>query len=450
MNNCDQRESKRNAAPIDEQWEIDFSAEQAYIHSLSLRKMQHYLATVLGKGNSVDKAKGEMEAMEYYVATISQFEQLPDNEEKLLERDQAASRQEWRDAVLTIPEIREQIIRFYHRVIASDSHTLVITSLKGIHSRNVKARMQGFSAHVDSVATMHERHDTQGCIHGIEYSEWPVLHEAILLRFVEEERDNAENSKRTLANQRLRNQFEKLRPIYECWQSNRLRLILSNLRLGVWCARKYKHSFQIPTPLPELCMAANDGLIKAVDLHDPNSAKLSTYAVHWMRQSMRHYCRLERTIGLPANRIEELRIVRGAQERLRHALCRKPTVGHIADHLQKSEESVARLLEDGRPTDTIDRPVVVHGHNTRVPVRDTLERHESSNPSDEIMQRVWEKKLQLALQGLNGLEKEVMYLRYGLTDGHNHSLEETSNITGLTREQVLDIEMKVTKRIVQH
>src|SRR5437868_15322993 len=65
----------------------------------------------------------------------------------------------------------------------------------------------------------------------------------------------------------------------------RERMINANLRLVVTIARDYTN---LGLPLLDLISEGNIGLTKAVERFDPNKgAKLSTYAMWWLKQSIK-------------------------------------------------------------------------------------------------------------------------------------------------------------------
>ncbi len=53
------------------------------------------------------------------------------------------------------------------------------------------------------------------------------------------------------------------------------------------------------------------------------------------------------------------------------------------------------------------------------------------------------------LQGLNHREREILRLRYGLTDGYAYTLEEVGKIFSVTRERVRQIEAKAVRKLQQ-
>ena len=51
------------------------------------------------------------------------------------------------------------------------------------------------------------------------------------------------------------------------------------------------------------------------------------------------------------------------------------------------------------------------------------------------------------LHGLPDREREVLELRFGLTDGKDHTLEEVSRYFDLTRERIRQIEAKALRKL---
>ena len=53
------------------------------------------------------------------------------------------------------------------------------------------------------------------------------------------------------------------------------------------------------------------------------------------------------------------------------------------------------------------------------------------------------------MQILNHREREIIRLRYGLTDGYSYTLEEVGQIFSVTRERVRQIESKAVRKLQQ-
>ena len=53
------------------------------------------------------------------------------------------------------------------------------------------------------------------------------------------------------------------------------------------------------------------------------------------------------------------------------------------------------------------------------------------------------------MEALNHREREIIRLRYGLTDGYSYTLEEVGKIFSVTRERVRQIESKAVRKLQQ-
>jgi RNA polymerase primary sigma factor len=56
-------------------------------------------------------------------------------------------------------------------------------------------------------------------------------------------------------------------------------------------------------------------------------------------------------------------------------------------------------------------------------------------------------QIQHALEGLSDRERQVLELRFGLTDGKDHTLEEVSRYFNVTRERIRQIEAKALRKL---
>jgi RNA polymerase sigma factor (sigma-70 family) len=65
----------------------------------------------------------------------------------------------------------------------------------------------------------------------------------------------------------------------------------------------------------------------------------------------------------------------------------------------------------------------------------------------QALRNVWVSQVQRALSRLGDREREIVDLRYGLSDGQEKTLEEIGQIYGLTRERVRQIEAKALRKL---
>ena len=69
------------------------------------------------------------------------------------------------------------------------------------------------------------------------------------------------------------------------------------------------------------------------------------------------------------------------------------------------------------------------------------------SPIDSVAREMLRAQIQHALDGLPDREREVLELRFGLTDGEDHTLEEVSHYFDLTRERIRQIEAKALRKL---
>ena len=68
-------------------------------------------------------------------------------------------------------------------------------------------------------------------------------------------------------------------------------------------------------------------------------------------------------------------------------------------------------------------------------------------PIDAASFILLQEQLEDVLNSLNEREKEVIRLRFGLTDGHPRTLEEVGREFGVTRERIRQIESKTLAKL---
>jgi RNA polymerase primary sigma factor len=71
----------------------------------------------------------------------------------------------------------------------------------------------------------------------------------------------------------------------------------------------------------------------------------------------------------------------------------------------------------------------------------------AEHPIDSATRESLAERIDQILQTLTQREREIIKLRYGLSDGYAHTLEEIGRIFDLTREHVREIEARVVTRL---
>lgn len=236
--------------------------------------------------------------------------------------------------------------------------------------------------------------------------------------------------------------LDKLKAEYEAAKRN---LSAANLRLVVSIAKKYRNR---GLSFLDLIQEGNTGLMRAVDKYEYRRGfKFSTYATWWIRQAItRAIADQARTIRIPVHMIDLLTKLRATAKKLLHQLGREPTPEEIAEAAEVSLDDARRVLDMGRQPMSLDRPI---GESDDASFSELVEDLGSSSPTESTTHGLLRDKLDSLLKTLTYREREIIRLRYGLTDGYTYTLEEVGRIFRVTRERVRQIEAKAVKKL-QH
>jgi RNA polymerase primary sigma factor len=236
--------------------------------------------------------------------------------------------------------------------------------------------------------------------------------------------------------------LEKLKIEYEAAKRS---LSASNLRLVVSIAKKYRNR---GLSFLDLIQEGNTGLMRAVDKYEYRRGfKFSTYATWWIRQAItRAIADQARTIRIPVHMIDVLSKLRTTSKKLLHELGREPLPEEIAEAAGVPLEEARRVMEMGRQPMSLDRPV---GESEDASFSEFVEDVSVASPTTSTTHGLLRDRIDSLLKTLTYREREIVRLRYGLTDGYTYTLEEVGRIFRVTRERVRQIEAKAVKKL-QH
>jgi RNA polymerase primary sigma factor len=179
--------------------------------------------------------------------------------------------------------------------------------------------------------------------------------------------------------------------------------------------------------------------MKAVERFDPaKRAKLSTYAVWWIRQSIkRALSNQSKLVRLPVHLGDKMSKMRRVASRMSEELGRDPTDDELGLEIGIAPEKVSELRSAGIRPASLDAPISDDGLTE---FGESVPDEEARTPFELLRDKDLRSKVDGLLKELDGREKRIIAQRFGFGGGERKTLQQVGDELGISRERIRQLE----------
>ena len=221
-------------------------------------------------------------------------------------------------------------------------------------------------------------------------------------------------------------------------ETSKEKLITSNLKFVITCAKKYTGQ---GVPLIDLINSGNYGLCLAIDNYDPDRGyKFLSFAVWYIRREiLKEIYNTGRTIRYPITYISKITKVKKAYDKFVNEQQREPTDEELIDIANVTQKQYDSVVMDKSYCQSIDTPVTEDGKTT---LGDTL----VESPT-KFTDNFTKETILKALNCLNEREFKVITEFYGLNKKKKKPIKEIAKEMNLGDERIRQIRKGAIKKL---
>lgn len=226
-------------------------------------------------------------------------------------------------------------------------------------------------------------------------------------------------------------------------------LVRANERLIFKIANYYSKLSTNSYDFNDMKQAGFIGLMKAIEKFDINKEfTLSTYATHWIRQSItREIADYSTTIRIPVHYRERMNKFINVENRLWEKYARPATTTELAEEMELTIDEIEELRNYIAQSNlaTLDKLV---GDGKDTALSEFIADDNSKDPMSEYAkQELKEKLFEAKYAILSERETAILIHRFGLNGEEEKTLQEIGEIYGVSRERIRQVESKAIKKL---
>ena len=227
-------------------------------------------------------------------------------------------------------------------------------------------------------------------------------------------------------------------------ENARQTMITSNLRLVVKVAKTYIGRSSNLSFL-DLIQEGNMGLMRATEKFDAEKGfRFSTYATYWIKQAIsKAIIDQSRAVRLPAHIINELNKFNKAIRDLSQQYGRTPSDKELAEYLNVSVKKISEYYTISKEPCFLDVTIDEDEDTAMI----DLIADKNATKFMDIDDLSIRDTIYSVLNTLSERERKIIELRFGFTDGRQHTLEEVGKEFNLTKERIRQLEASALKKL---